>query len=111
MCEFDPKLVHVRFVVDKVAEGQAFLRGFGLFVSVHHCSIVIFLLALFVSGHPSEALVPSDYATLFRTSGSTEHKGSHISVIFLVVKAMPCLETVSRWPLTRMSLKLMCFVS
>jgi hypothetical protein len=38
---FDPGSVHVRFVVDKVALGQFFLRivGFPLSVSFHRCSI------------------------------------------------------------------------
>jgi hypothetical protein len=38
---FDPGSVHVRFVVDKVALGQVFLRvvGFPLSISFHWCSI------------------------------------------------------------------------
>jgi hypothetical protein len=41
--EFEPRAVHVEFMVDRVALGQVFLRILWLstVVSFHHCSIII----------------------------------------------------------------------
>jgi hypothetical protein len=48
-----------------------------------------------------EAWKPSNYTMLLRTPDSTEHIRGHIiyRYYFLVFKAMPWIETVSRWPL------------
>jgi len=48
---FDPRSVHIRFVVDKVAVGQVFCEYFGLSLSVYFqlCSILIRTLLLLLS--------------------------------------------------------------
>jgi hypothetical protein len=59
---FDPGSVHVRFVVDKVALGQGFLRvvGFPLIISFHWCSINcktwLKKLLIFITGIAQEAI-------------------------------------------------------
>jgi hypothetical protein len=61
---FDPGSVHVGFVVDKVALGQAFLRvvAFPLSISFHWCSITCktwikkLLIFIFVTGVAQKAL-------------------------------------------------------
>jgi hypothetical protein len=60
--KFDPRPVHVRFVVGKVALGQVFLQvyGFPLSVSFHHCSIHIFILIS--QGEAGESWEPSNKA-------------------------------------------------
>jgi hypothetical protein len=61
---FDLGLIHViRFVVEKMALGQAFLRALRfsavIIIPFIHCSIVIFMYILLVSGRQS---LPKIYA-------------------------------------------------
>ena len=58
---FDTWVGHVRFGTDTVAMGQGFLQVFhcSLAVSLHQCSILIFILILLSSGQAGETWGPS----------------------------------------------------
>ena len=58
---FDASTGHVRFGTDTVAMGQVFLQVFqcSLSVSLHQCSILIFILILLSSGQAGETWGPS----------------------------------------------------
>jgi len=68
--EFDPRSVHVRFVVDKVALGKVFLPLLQcpMSLSSHQCSILAFLYEKVKRAKPWNMYI-SNTLSEFRTTG------------------------------------------
>jgi hypothetical protein len=79
--DFDPRSVHVRFVVDKVALGQVFFRVLRFFpcVSFHQCSILT-IYTLLLLGQTGEAWKASKKQCSFGNRGPLDRK--EVSLLF-----------------------------
>jgi len=100
---FDPRSVHMRFMVDKVALWQVFSQHFCFFSCQYHSTRAPYSPSSYrlpLPGQMGEAWEPSKKAILFGKSGSTGYRSTYFHIAFkrLTLEARTVIpQSDSRW--------------